>query len=111
MVERQSEHRMSQESRLVDARTKQTDRAQWMCFVFVLAILGIAYQLGMAGHYWLAGILATTTISAILGAFLLRTASPTSPSTTGRGKGAEGPHSAPPASAARPAPKKQKKGS
>jgi uncharacterized membrane protein len=62
LVEREATHRHQHES----AETLQVVRGHWMAFTLTLALSSGGVCLGLLGHDWLAAVLCTTTIGAVI---------------------------------------------
>jgi len=52
-------------------RHRRITRGHWMAFTLTLGLAGSGVYMGVTGHEWLAGALFTTTIGAVLTAFIL----------------------------------------
>lgn len=71
LLEKQTDHRIAMETKLVDGRVSVTKTGQWMAFVLSLFFGSTAAYLGINGHEWLAGTIATTTIIGLAVVFVL----------------------------------------
>ena len=71
LLEKQTDHRIAMETKLVDGRVSVTKTGQWMAFVLSLFFGSAAAYLGINGHEWLAGTIATTTIIGLAVVFVL----------------------------------------
>ncbi|MGH8832880.1 MAG: DUF2335 domain-containing protein [Polaromonas sp.] len=71
LLEKQTEHRVNMETKLVDGRASVTKTGQWMAFILSLFFGSMAAFLGYTGHEWLAGTIATTTIVGLAVVFVL----------------------------------------
>lgn len=61
MAERQQEHRMAVEKRLLDIDARESHRGQVTGAVLVVLCVGAAVLLGLTGHDWLAGAVVAIT--------------------------------------------------
>lgn len=71
LLEKQTDHRISVESRLVDARVSTTSKGQWIAFGLSMFFGLIAAFLGYTGHDVLAGSIGVTTIVGLAVIFVL----------------------------------------
>jgi uncharacterized membrane protein len=74
LVEREAAHRHKQEDRIVSANIGVMIKGQWMGLGLAFVALVAAVYLGLHGHDWLAGAMATTTVIGIITVFVLRQA-------------------------------------
>lgn len=70
LVEDQSAHRQSIETKVVDSQLSMTKRGQTMAFSIAVLFGGIGLYLGAIGERCLAGGIFTTTIAALVGIFI-----------------------------------------
>lgn len=71
LLEKQTDHRIAMETKLVNGRVSVTRTGQWMAFVLSVFFGSTAAFLGINGHEWLAGTIATTTIIGLAVVFVL----------------------------------------
>lgn len=71
LLEKQTDHRIAMETKLVSGRISVTRTGQWMAFALSLFFGATAAYLGVNGHEWLAGTIATTTIIGLAVVFVL----------------------------------------
>ncbi len=71
VLEKQVEHRIEQESKIVDNEHDLSKRGQYMGFVLCLFFGGMATYLGLKGHDVLAGVIVSVLIIAIAVIFVL----------------------------------------
>ena len=71
LVEGQSAHRQSIETKVVDAQAKRSDRGQIFAFILAIVFAGLAAYFGAIGQAWLAGEVLTVTIGAIITTFIM----------------------------------------
>lgn len=72
MAEKQQEHRMDMEMKIVTSEISLSKSGQIIGFTLVLFFGTIALLLGLYGHDWLAGVVFTTTIIGVGIIFVLR---------------------------------------
>lgn len=70
MAEKQQEHRMECEKRLIKSTTSQILRGQWMGLSVAMVFIGVAVWLGYLGHDVLAGTICGGTIAAVAAIFV-----------------------------------------
>ena len=70
MTEKQQEHRMECEKRLIKSTVSQRLRGQWMGLCVTMVFAGVAAWLGYLGHDWLAGTIFGGTIAAVAAIFV-----------------------------------------
>jgi uncharacterized membrane protein len=71
MTEEQSKHRIAIEKDVINAQMQESSRGQIIGFILGILGLVIATYLGINGHDWLAGTIATTTIISLVTIFVL----------------------------------------
>ena len=71
MAEKQLLHRTGLEKEIVAKNFRQSSIGQFIGGILALICLGVSFWLGMNGHDWLAGIIATTTVIGIITVFVL----------------------------------------
>jgi len=71
LLEKQTDHRVNMETKLVDGRVSVAKTGQWMAFILSLFFGSISVFLGYTNHEWLAGTIATTTIVGLAVVFVL----------------------------------------
>ena len=71
LLEKQTDHRIAMETKLVNGRVAVTQTGQWMAFGLSIFFGSTAAYLGINGHEWLAGTIATTTIIGLAVVFVL----------------------------------------
>ena len=71
LLEKQTDHRIAMETKLVDGRISVTRTGQIMAFMLSIFFGLSAFYLGINGHEWLAGTVATTTIIGLAVVFVL----------------------------------------
>ena len=71
LVEKESAHRHEQEGAMVKCHTALSKRGQWIGLFLTSLLALIGYWLGINGHDWLAGVIFTTTIIAVVTVFVL----------------------------------------
>lgn len=96
LLEKQTDHRVNMEAKLVESKISVTRTGQRMAFFLSLFFGSIALFLGYTGHEWLAGTIATTTIVGLAVVFVL-----------GKEPGQKSPK--PPATSPKPEPTPRKK--
>jgi uncharacterized membrane protein len=70
-MEKQSEHRMSLESKVVSAQLSESKRGQWLGFIIAILFLGASIWLAHEGHIEVASILGGTTIIGLVTVFVI----------------------------------------
>jgi len=70
MAEKQSEHRIDIENRVIKSQIFQSKLGQLMAFFIANFSLVITYFLAIKEHEWVAGILASSTIMGLVSAFI-----------------------------------------
>lgn len=68
--EKETAHRRKYEHRALTAQISERIGSRILAFLFSAIALGTAGYVGMHGHDWLAGVIATTTIVGVVTAFL-----------------------------------------
>lgn len=71
LLETESQHRRTQEATFVKTHRHKTLAGQWIAASLAALFGWWAYQLGIAGHDWLAGVFSTSTIGGIITVFVL----------------------------------------
>lgn len=71
LLEKQTDHRIAMETKLVNGRVSITRTGQWMAFALSIFFGSTAVYLGINGHEVLAGTIATTTIIGLAVVFVL----------------------------------------
>ena len=71
LLEKQTDHRIAMETKLVSGRVSVTRTGQWMAFALSIFFGATAAYLGINSHEWLAGTIATTTIIGLAVVFVL----------------------------------------
>lgn len=71
MAEKQQEHRMESERKIIDYKTGVGKRGQWLGFILVILCIAASVALGFLGHDWLAGCIGVTTVLGVAGVFVL----------------------------------------
>lgn len=71
MAEKQQEHRMESEQKIIDYKTGVGKRGQWLGFILVILCVAASGALGLLGHDWLAGCIGVTTVLGVAGVFAL----------------------------------------
>lgn len=69
-AENQAAHRMQLENFAVRKQQTQADRGQWFAFIIALVCVGAALAAALSGHDTFAGVLGSTTIIGLVGAFI-----------------------------------------
>ena len=72
MAERQQSHRIEMESTVVREDVSLSKRGQIFGFIITIFFGSIALYLGIEGHDWLAGVIATAVIGTLAAIFVLR---------------------------------------
>lgn len=72
LVEREAAHRHECESKLVTCQTTLAKRGQWIGSLLTVLLTGVGTYLALQGHDWLAGVVFTTTIGAVVTIFVLQ---------------------------------------
>ena len=70
MAEKQQEHRMECEKRLIKSTVSQILRGQWMGLSVAMVFGGVAAWLGYLGHDWLAATIFGGAIAAVAAIFV-----------------------------------------
>lgn len=70
LVEKQTDHRIKQESDVIATQNKATLRGQWMAIAVVAVLCAIAYHAMLLGHIELAGFIFTSTIVGVASVFI-----------------------------------------
>ena len=71
MAEKQLSHRTDLEKEIVAKNFRQSSTGQYIGASLALLCIAVAFWLGMNGHDWLAGIIASTTVIGIITVFVL----------------------------------------
>jgi uncharacterized membrane protein len=71
MVEKQSNHRIALESKIIPKQSSESGRGQIFGFILAILCLISAFILAMNGHDWVAGIIGGTTIIGLITVFVL----------------------------------------
>ena len=71
MAERQSDHRIGLEKRVIDRQLQDSRLGQYLGFAVALLFLAAAYSLGMNNHEWLAGTLGGSTMVSLVAVFVI----------------------------------------
>ena len=70
LAERQADHRMECEKKIVGESANSSKRGQWFGFLLAILFLAGALALGFTGHEWLAGIIGGGTLISVVTVFL-----------------------------------------
>lgn len=70
MAERQQDHRIKCEDKVVQESTTQSKRGQWFGFIIAILFLSGALALGFTGHEVLGGIIGGGTLISVVSVFL-----------------------------------------
>jgi uncharacterized membrane protein len=71
MAEKQQEHRIESESKIIGYKTSVGKRGQWLGFILVILCIAASVMLGLFGHDWLAGCIGVTTVLGVAAVFVL----------------------------------------
>ena len=70
LAEKQAEHRMACDKKLVYETADSSKRGQWFGFIIAILFLAGALALGFTGHEWLAGVIGGGTLISVVTVFL-----------------------------------------
>ncbi len=70
MAEKQQDHRISSESKMIKESANETSRGQWFGFIIAISFLVGAVILGLTGHEWLGGVIGGGTLVSLVTVFL-----------------------------------------